>query len=89
MQDVTKEWKHPPVVILQQAIFYNKLHEFSFKYIKKRYQSWLESNSVEEKFFVVAFVLYGCDYLLLYEKICLAMRIAVVSYLLKHFIKCL
>ena len=44
------------------------VNEFSLTDIFQRYQSWLQSRYIEEKFFMAASVLYDCGYSFLLSK---------------------
>ena len=80
MQNLTKEWKQPPVVILQQANFYNIFILCLWLRIIRRSDQgvWFMNFSSQAffnyinhdyraalRFFVAASVLYGCGFLLL------------------------
>ena len=96
MLNLTKERKQPPVVILQQVIFYDiSILCLWLRIIRnpiKVFSSWiflnhvLQSSYIEEKFIVAAPVLYGCGYWFLLWKGSQNVRTAIVSYLFKDCI---
>ena len=79
MQNLTKEWKHPPAVILQQATFNNILILCLWLRIIKKIQSNCLAHefSFADSFFNSILHDYG--------KVRRMMRTAIVLYLLNYF----
>ena len=85
MQNLTKEWKQPPVVILQQADFYNIfILCLWLRIIKRSNQGVQFVNFPSHIFSLIPFYVTVASYCY-YEKVRRTMRTAIVSYLLKYF----
>ena len=85
VQNLTKEWEYTPVVILQQASFYNIfLLCLWLRIIGRPDQSVQFMNFASLIFFLIPFymaVASNCRF----EKVCRTMHTAIVLYLHKHF----
>ena len=85
MQNLTEEWKQPPVVILQQTTFYNIITLcLSLRIIRRSDQGVSFMNFPSQTFFLISFYMAVASYCY-YEKVSRTMRTAIVSYLLKYF----
>ena len=85
MQNLTKEWKQPPVVILQQVNFYNIfILRLWLRIIKRSNQGVQFTNFPSQIFSLIPFYMAVASYCY-YEKVRRTMHTAIVSYLLKYF----
>ena len=85
IQNLTKEWKQPPVVILQQANFYNIFVLYLWLRIVRRSDQGVQFMNFPSKiFFLIPFYMAVASYCY-YEKVRRTMRTAIVSQLLKFF----
>ena len=85
MQNLTKEWKQRPVVILQQTNFYNIfILRLWLRIIKRSDQGVQFVNFPSRIFYLIPFYMTVASYCY-YEKVRITMRTAIVSYLLKYF----
>ena len=85
MKNLTKEWKQPPVVILQQANFYNIFILCLWLRIIRRSDQGVQfMNFPSQIFFLIPFYMAVASYCY-YEKVRRTIGTAIVSYLLKYF----
>ena len=85
MQNLGKEWKRPPGVILQQKNFYNIFILCLWLRIIRRSDQGVQfMNFPSQIFFLIPFYMAVVSYYY-YEKVHRTMRTAIVSYLLKYF----
>ena len=88
MQNLTKEWKHLPVVILQQESFYNMFTLCRWlKIIRRSDQGVKFMNFFSQIYIYIFFILFymAVASYCYYEKVRRTVGTAIVSYLVKYF----